>query len=53
MIMDKTVNNNNIANPTIDDLNAEKPAENTDKSTKNINMESIRCDNTSAVFQQN
>ena len=34
MIMDKTVNNNNIANPTIDDLNAEKPAENTDKSTK-------------------
>ena len=27
MIMDKTVNNNNIANPTIDDLNAEKPAE--------------------------
>lgn len=34
MIMDKTVNNNNIANPTIDDLNAEKPAENTDNSTK-------------------
>lgn len=53
MIMDKTVNNNNIANPTIDDLNAEKPAENTDNSTKNINMESIRCDNNSAVFQQN
>lgn len=53
MIMDKTVNNNNIANPTIDDLDAEKPAENTDKSTKNINMESIRCDNNSAVFQQN
>ena len=53
MIMDKTVNNNNIANPTIDDLNAEKTAENTDKSTKNINMESIRCDNNSAVFQQN
>ena len=51
--MDKTVNNNNIANPTIDDLNAEKPAENTDNSTKNINMESIRCDNNSAVFQQN
>ena len=48
--MDKTVNNNNIANPTIDDLNAEKPAENTDKSTKNINMESIRCDNNSAVI---
>ena len=53
MIMDKTVNNNNIANPTIDDLNAEKPAESTDNSTKNINMESIRCDNNSAVFQQN
>ena len=53
MIMDKTLNNNNIANPTIDDLNAEKPAENTDNSTKNINMESIRCDNKSAVFQQN
>lgn len=34
MIMDKTVNNNNIANPTIDDLNVEKPAENTDNSTK-------------------
>lgn len=52
MIMDKTVNNNNIANPTIDDLNAEKPAENTDNSTKNINMESIRCDNNSAVFSR-
>ena len=51
--MDKTVNNNNIANPTIDDLKAGKPAENTDNSTKNINMESIRCDNNSAVFQQN
>ena len=37
----------------LDDLNAEKPAENTDNSTKNINMESIRCDNNSAVFQQN
>ena len=53
MIMDKTVNNNNIANSTIDDFNAEKPAENTDKSTKSINMESIRCDNNSAVFQHN
>ena len=51
--MDKTVNNNNIANPTIDEFNAEKTAENTDKSTKIINMESIRCDNNSAVFQQN
>ena len=53
MIMDKTVNNNNIANPTIDEFNTEKTAKNTDKSTKNINMESIRCDNNSAVFQQN
>lgn len=51
--MDKTVNNNNSANPTIDDFNAEKTAESTDNSTKNINMESIRCDNNSAVFQQN
>ena len=53
MIMDKTVNKNNSANPTIDDFNAEKTAESTDNSTKNINMESIRCDNNSAVFQQN